>query len=217
MIYRQGCNYENLNRVIFDGTGIYDIPRLRPVDTAADSFIGFNYAKSCKAPESKGVHFFIDDYQFVRLWTNPEAYLEQLRRFKCVCTPDFSTYTDFPKAIQIYNHYRKHWLGAFWQMYGINVIPTISWSDKASFDWCFDGEPVGGVVAISSVGTQMNADASALFMAGYNEMLARLEPSAILFYGSVPDGCKGNIIPLATFQEGLKKRIRSSEQTGGVV
>ena len=185
MIYRQGRNYENLNRVIFDGTGIYDIPRLRPVDTAADSFIGFNYAKSCKVPESKGVHFFIDDYQFVRLWTNPDAYLELLRRFKCVCTPDFSTYTDFPKAIQIYNHYRKHWLG--------------------------------GVVAVSSVGTQMNADARALFMAGYNEMLARLEPSAILFYGSVPDGCKGNIIPLATFQEGLKKRTQHSKQPGGVI
>ena len=199
MTYRQGRNYENLNRVIFDGTGNYNIPRLRPIDVVANSFIGFNYAKSCKAPESKGVHFFIDDYQFVRLWTNPDAYLDLLRRFKCVCTPDFSTYTDFPKAIQIYNHYRKHWLGAFWQMYGINVIPTISWSDKASFDWCFDGEPVGGVVAVSSVGTQMNADARALFMAGYNEMLDRLTPSAILFYGAVPDGCRGNIIPLATF------------------
>ena len=57
----------------------------------------------------------------------------------------------------------------------------------------------------------MNADARALFMAGYNEMLARLEPSAILFYGSVPDGCKGNIIPLATFQEGLKKRVEARD------
>lgn len=211
MIYRQGRNYENLNRVIFDGTGNYNIPRLRPIDVVANSFIGFNYAKSCKAPESKGVHFFIDDYQSVRLWTNPDAYIDLLRRFKCVCTPDFSTYTDFPKAIQIYNHYRKHWLGAFWQMYGINVIPTISWSDKASFDWCFDGEPVGGVVAVSSVGTQMNADARALFMAGYNEMLNRLNPSAILFYGVVPDGCRGNIIPLATFQEGLKKRVEARD------
>lgn len=38
------------------------------------------------------------------------------------------------------------------QMYGIDVIPTISWSDRESFEWCFDGEPVDGAVAVSSVG-----------------------------------------------------------------
>lgn len=218
MIYRQGRNYENLNKVIFDGTGIFDTPRLLPTDITADSFIGFNYAKSCKDPESKGVHFFIDDYQFTRLWTQPDAYLELLRKFRCVCTPDFSTYTDFPKAIQIYNHYRKHWLGAYWQMHGISVIPTISWSDEASFNWCFDGEPEGCVVAVSSVGTQMNSNARTLFMAGYREMLARLKPSAILFYGFVPEECKSDIIiPLETFQDSLKKRTSSRKGTEGVL
>lgn len=218
MIYRQGRNYENLNKVMFDGTGIFDVPRLLPTDITADSYIGFNYAKSCKAPQDKGIHFFIDDYQFTRLWMQPDAYLDLLGRFQCVCTPDFSTYTDFPKAIQIYNHYRKHWLGAYWQMHGITVIPTISWSDEASFEWCFDGEPEGGVVAVSSVGTQMNSDACRLFLAGYREMLARLKPSTILFYGYVPEECAGDtIVPLMTFQEGLKKRVNGGNSSGGVV
>lgn len=199
-MYRQGRNYENLNKSIYGGTGTYDIPRLFSDNCKADVFIGFNYAKSCKQPYDKGIHFFIDDYQFVRLWTNPDAYLDLLQNFKCVCTPDFSTYTDFPKAIQIYNHYRKHWLGAYWQENGIAVIPTVSWSDKASFDWCFDGEPEGGTVAVSSVGTQLNKDSRARFMDGYAEMLIRLQPSLIYFYGAVPDGCKGNIIELAPFQ-----------------
>lgn len=114
-------------------------------------------------------------------------------------TPDFSTYTDFPKAIQIYNHYRKHWLGAYWQQHGVYVIPTISWSDKESFSWCFDGEPVGGVVAVSSVGTQVNRDASELFIAGYREMLDRLQPSQIIMYGHVPDECEGNITQVSHF------------------
>lgn len=208
MIYRQGRNYENLNKVIFGGTGSFDAPRLLPSDITADSFISFNYARSCKDPQDKGVHFFLDDYQFTRLWTHPDAYLEMLQAFRCVCTPDFSTYTDFPKAIQIYNHYRKHWLGAYWQMNGISVIPTISWSDESSFEWCFDGEPEGGVVAVSSVGTQMSGPSRALFAAGYREMLERLKPSAILFYGRVPEECAGdNVIPLKTFQDELKKRV----------
>lgn len=216
-MYRQGRNYENLNKCIFDGTGAYGIPPLYPEHCSVDSFIGFNYAKSCKAPYSKGVHFFIDDYQFTRLWANPDAYLELLGNFKAVCTPDFSTYTDFPKAIQIYNHYRKHWLGAYWQQNGITVIPTISWSDRSSFEWCFDGEPVGSSVAVSSVGTQINKESRALFLAGYNEMCSRLQPERIYFYGLVPDGCKGNIVPLDTFQDGLKRRIAGGKGAGGVL
>lgn len=215
MIYRQGRNYENLNKVIYSGVGEYDMPKLFPVtleQCEANGYIGFNYAKSCKAPRDTGVHFFIDDYQFTRLWTNPDAYLDLLRSFRCVCTPDFSTYTDFPKAIQIYNHYRKHWLGAYWQQNGITVIPTISWSDEASFDWCFDGEPVGGVVAVSSVGTQMNQRSRDLFMAGLREMLDRLKPSGILFYGAVPSGCEDErIISLFTFQDGLKRRVSKKD------
>lgn len=112
-MYRDQRNYENLNRAKFIGAGAFDIPRiLAEVPATPQSWIGFNYAKSCKDPANKAIHFFVDDYQFNRLWTNPDAYLDMLRRFKAVCTPDFSTYTDFPKAVQIWNHYRKHWLGA---------------------------------------------------------------------------------------------------------
>lgn len=134
-----------------------------------------------------------------------------LRNFKAVCTPDFSTYTDFPKAIQIYNHYRKHWLGAYWQTNGINVIPTISWSDRSSFEWCFDGEPVGSAVAVSSVGTQLNKETRKLFIDGYNEMLIRLQPSLIYFHGNVPDECGGNIVNIAAFQESIRERYKSKE------
>lgn len=215
MQYRQGRGYENLNKRILSGAGAYDIPLLLSNHCEVNSFIGFNFAKTCKQPHDKGLHFFIDDYQFTRLWNNPDMYIELLSHFKCVCTPDFSTYTDFPKAIQIYNHYRKHWLGAYWQENGITVIPTISWSDKASFDWCFDGEPIGGTVAVSSIGTQLNKDSRKLFLDGYNEMLVRLQPERIYFYGNVPNECRGNIIRLAAFQENLRRR--ACKNTEGVV
>jgi hypothetical protein len=109
-------------------------------------------------------------------------------------------FTDFPKAVQIYNHYRKHWLGAYWQRAGVNVIPTISWSDHDSYDWCFDGEPIGGCVIVSSVGTQKNTTAKALFLDGYREMVRRLHPDTILFYGDVPEVCEGNIINIRPYR-----------------
>lgn len=205
--YRQGRNaFENLTKGAYNGSGTFDIPVLSSEHSKTTDFIGWNYARSCKCPEAKGLHFFVDDYQFSRVWTNPDQYLDLLRHFKTVCTPDFSMYTDFPVAIQIYNHYRKHWLGAYWQQNGITVIPTIGWVDRASFDWCFDGEPVGADVAVSSVGTQASPKSRQLFMDGYNEMLQRLHPERVFFYGRVPDGCSGNIIRLTAFQEQLRKR-----------
>lgn len=198
---RSKRNYENLERLIFDGVGEYGIPQLQPTQFQKCDFIGFNYAKSCKDRVNKGVHFFVDDYQFNRLWTNINGYLEMLSQFKCVMSPDFSTYTDFPKAIQIYNHYRKHWVGAYLQEYGIDVIPTISWSTKDSFDWCFDGEPQGGCVAVSSQGCIASKEKRKLFMDGYCEMVERLQPETIIFCGQVLDECKGNIVKIKAFSE----------------
>lgn len=194
-------NYENVQRMIFDGIGQYGIPKLESTQFNFAEFIGFNYAKNAKSPEDKAVHFFLDDYQFNRVWTDPDRYIEMLHRFRYVLTPDFSLYADFPKALQIYNHYRKHWLGAYWQMHGINVIPTICWSDKDSFEWCFDGEPTHSVVAVSSVGTQNSKESKKRFIDGYMEMMKRLEPTQIIFYGNVPEKCKGNIVHIKCFTD----------------
>ena len=200
-VYRQSRNYENLNKRIYPGAGVYRIPELKAAEFPVDHWISFNFAKGCEEPEKHGIHFFVDDYQFMRLWKTPDAYTEMLQKFQAVCTPDFSTYVDFPLAIQIYNHYRKHWLGAYWQECGIKVIPTISWSDESSFDWCFDGEPSDGMVAVSTVGTQGSQIAAQYFENGYNEMKRRLNPSQIVLYGSIPKCCENdNIIPVKAFQ-----------------
>ena len=206
--YRNNRNYENLERRIFDGVGEYDIPELKPTHFDGNcEFISFNCAANTKDREKKGVHFFIDDYQFNRLWTNIDRYVDMLSQFKYVMTPDFSTYTDFPKAIQIYNHYRKHWVGAYLQEAGVQVIPTISWSTPDSFEWCFEGETVGGTVAVSSVGCMNSKAKKELFLAGYEEMVKRLQPKSIIFYGTVPDECKGNIVRIKAFQNKFKEAL----------
>ena len=204
-MYKQQRNYENVNKRLYDGVGRYKIPQIQATQYENCEFVGFNYAKTVKEREKKGVHFFLDDYQFIRIWNNIDKYLPMLQQFRYVLTPDFSMYTDFPEALQIYNHYRKHWLGAYMQENGITVIPTIGWSTKDSFAWCFDGEPVGGCVAVSAIGTGSNKDARRLFDQGYEEMIAVLKPKQILFYGRVPDECKNDrVIQIPAFQESLR-------------
>lgn len=214
MGYRTSRSYDNLERRIFDGVGEYVIPEISPVTYEGGcDWIGFNYAKSCKNPSEKGVHFFLDDYQFCRLWSNIDRYIPMLQRFRYVMSPDFSTYTDFPKVMQIYNHYRIHWCAAYMQEAGIQVIPTISWSTLDSFDWCFDGEPEGGTVAVSSVGYMNSKEKKALFLAGYEEMVRRLQPETIIFYGSVPEECMGNIVRIRAFTDKFNEALCEMRDT----
>lgn len=188
MSYRQQRNYENLQKAYFEGEGEYGIPILgRTEECPCENWIGWNFAKGCEEPEIHGVHFFVDDYQFERVWKQPDVYLDMLSRFQAVCTPDFSPYSDFPKAIQLYNHYRKHWLGAYWQMHGMTVIPTITWSSPDTLEWCFDGEPRESVVAMSSVGMLRNAELKNWLLTGYEEMIKRINPTKIIWKGRVPE------------------------------
>ena len=187
----------NLNKATFPGVGKYDIPQLAPVYEneigEIKEWIGFNYVLSDKEPEGKAVHFFIDDYQFQRLWNSPEKYMEKLARYEAVLTPDFSPYADMPLATQIFNHYRKHWVGALMQEYGVKVVPTIRASrDERSLDFYLDGEPKGGAVCISSMWTS-DDEAREYFLREYETMRKTLKPEKIYVYGNEVEGLKGNI------------------------
>lgn len=181
--------------------GEFEIPFIFPEQyEPVKEFIPFNYASSVRSGrEEKGIHFFIHDYQFEHLWTNREKYGEILKQYKVVMTPDFSPYMDWPIMVQRWNHYRKHLLGSWMQDIGCLVYPTITWSDERSLEWCFDGEPAHSTVCVSSVGMMKKKEDIILFMRGYDKMLEILEPETILFYGTIPIECEGNIIAIEPF------------------
>ena len=196
-------NKQNIGKANFPGVGKYDIPQLEPIHEneigEIKEWIGFNYVLSDTEPEGKAVHFFIDDYQFQRIWNIPEKYMEKLARYEAVLTPDFSPYSDMPLATQIFNHYRKHWVGKLMQEYGVKVIPTIRASrDERSLDFYLDGEPKGGVVCISSMWTS-EEDAREYFKREYETMRKTLKPEKIYVYGNEVEGLKGNVEYIPTF------------------
>ena len=201
-------NGHRLELGAFEKAGEYDIPILRPVHLDRRlEWMRFNHALKENQRARYGVQFFIDDYLFQRAWHDPPRYALFLLDFAAVTAPDFSMFTDYPRAVQIYNHWRKHQLAAYWQHTGITVVPTIGWIDRESYSWCFDGEPEGSAVAVSSVGTQKNKESRRLFLQGYNEMLSRLQPVKVIFFGNVPDECGGNIEHHEPFYETFTKEI----------
>ena len=202
-------NGHNLELGLFPLDGPFGIPKLVPAHlNDCIPWIPFNCVMSDRYREAHGVHFFIDDYLFQRAWNAPCRYAHLLSGYQAVMTPDFSMFTDYPVAVQLYNHWRKHQLGAYWQSLGMTVIPSICWSDHDSYAWCFDGEPVGGTVAVSSVGTQKNPLARTLFLDGYAEMICRLQPEKIIFFGEVPAECTGNIEPHEPYYRGVHAKRR---------
>lgn len=161
------------------------MPTIEPTDHVPASLVGFNHAMG-DADKGSCVHFFLDDYQFERLWNRPERYVEILRRYDSVLTPDFSLYMDMPLPMQRWNEYRRRALGHYWQSCGLTVIPTLSWTDARSYGFCFHGLPKHSTVATSSVGVMEDQTALGHWAAGMEAALAELEPRRVLLYGGDP-------------------------------
>ena len=200
----------NLHHGRYRGEGQYNMPLLKRTDIHIPTeWIGFHEVNSFKGDcTHTGVHFFLDDYHFERVWKSPTRYLRMLRQFALVATPDFSMYMDYPKAMQIWNHYRKQWLGSYWQREGISVIPTISWSDEGSLDWCMDGVPKEMPVIVSAIGIGRNKAAESRFRVGYERMLHILRPKEVISYGSLPQGCQADRY-IGTHVERVRDRVNA--------
>ena len=172
--------------------GYYQMPIIEPTDYIPEDLIGFNYMLTSDNYDS-GVHFYVDDYQFERVWNQPLLYLEKISDFSCMLTPDFSLYTEMPIAMKIWNTYRSRLIGQMAQQMGIVVIPTVSWCEKETFDFCFDGLPKQSTLSISTIGVKREDYNFNLWKAGVDEMIARLEPKTLLIYGGEIEYDYGNI------------------------
>ena len=198
---RKVSNILNLDNAQYEGVGKYDIPEISPVYELPEikEWIGFNYVLSDDNPEGKAVHFFIDDYQFERVWNNPNRYVDKLRQYAAVCSPDFSPYGDMPLATQIFNHYRKHWVAKYFQDRGVNIIPTIrSSTDERSLEFYLDGEPKEGIVIISSMWTNTE-ETLEIFKKEYSKMYETLKPKKVFLYGKMIEGLEGDIEVVENF------------------
>lgn len=67
---------------------------------------------------------------------------------------------------------------------------------------------------MSTVGTQINPYATRYFVQGYQEMMKRLKPEKVIVYGAyIPDGCEGDIIQVAPFQQKWREAKDKTSET----
>ena len=173
----------NLDLIDFENStnDFWQMPVIQNNNFIPDDIIGFNYAKSSKE-HNVGIHFYLDDYQFERIWNKPEDYIDILKQYECIFSPDFSLYLDMPMPMKIWNIYRSRQIGQFYQSQGIKVIPTISWAEKETFEFAFKGIPKGSIVSISTIGVKRNKEALKIWQDGVSAMIEEIEPSTIIVY-----------------------------------
>lgn len=185
------------------GTGKFEIPIIPKFEVSPDDFqelrlIGFDRTKEDDEKHfDRIVHFFLYDYRFEKLWSEPNKQLKRLQNYRAIMTPDFSMYTDMAPAVQLYNTFRNRWCGAYFSEKGLRVIPTVNWGLENTFDFCFEGIERGSTVAVSTYMAQEHNNRKAqkeYFLAGYNEMLKRIEPETIICYHEPFEEMQGNIV-----------------------
>lgn len=140
-----------------------------------------------------GVHFFVDDCDFGNPYENPKKTLPLYSQYRFCCTPDYSLYGEMQTWRQIESVAHGRWCGAWWQSKGMTVLTTISWDKYPSYDFCFDGVEEGSIVVVATYACRQN---HAGFIRGYDAMLEKIKPTAVICYGKPYHDMRGNVVPI---------------------
>jgi hypothetical protein len=185
--YKQTKNLDNLFRTDFEpGVNEWGIPDTEPFtgDLTGIEWVSFGEKAKISDPSNIGIHFYIDDYKFESVWTQPDKWIDLFKQCRAVVSPDFSNYTDMPKAQQLWNHYRRQWCARFWQDRGVNVISSLSWGIGQMQEWNFAGIPQGTTVATSFVGDEIDRESG---IAELKQVLSIVNPCKLYIKTNLKD------------------------------
>lgn len=163
------------------------IPMLMHLDNVQipKDMLPFGKIRVCKN-HRQYVHFYQHDKEFSRVLTATTRYLDVLKLYDGVITPDCSMQIGQSPCLQQANVYMNRAVGYYLQRNGIPVIPNIRWSDESSFAYCFLGVYPNSIVSISTHGCIRSKEQKQMFKTGLSAMLETLKPSAVLVHGYMP-------------------------------
>ena len=168
---KQDINLDNISLISSANTRLNDTPKNR----------------------QNGVYHYVDDYRFNNVYNYPDRSFQRYSQYRFLISPEYSTFADMDLWRQIESTGKNRWVGAYWQNNGLSVIPAICWSTPRSYDFCFDAVETGSIVAVGMIECKSNKK---LFLHGYDAMLERIQPSAIIILGTPFQEMRGNIIPV---------------------
>ncbi len=195
----EGFRVSLVAKATFDGA--FEIPHIKRPDgfVIPSGMVPFslrNHSLDCK----DFVCFYEHDKNFREILTDTENYVEDLKRFPGVISPDCSLYIDAPLCVQIADIYLNRAIGYYLQEQGIYVVPNIRWGDERTYTTelfnekvAFQGVDKHSIVSVGTYGQIRSAESKRFFREGLIEMLKELEPEVVLVYGPMPDKIFGDL------------------------
>ena len=175
--------------------GLLEIPHIKKPDEIIIPSAVIPFSQRNRSENYKEfVHFYEHDKNFATVITAAKDYLDTLKKFQGVISPDCSLYRDMPLVLQIANTYMNRAIGYYLQSHGIYVIANIRWGDERSYTmvelpekFAFLGVDKHSIVSIGTYGCIKSKESKRYFTEGLEAMLEELEPEIVLVYGAMPD------------------------------
>lgn len=127
--------------ILFDGLSDMSIPEIKRENLATPDLVpkhtypveSWEDAYHCYSQTFDGTYqpgcigFYTEDYKFEAVYSQVDATIDWLEQIqpKVLVGPDFSCYTRWPQAKNIFNLYKSRWCTRLWQELGYKVIPTV--------------------------------------------------------------------------------------------
>lgn len=189
----EGFRVSLVETAFFDGK--FEIPHIDAPDKIIipNGMVPFSVRE--RSQDKKDfVCFYEHDINFRDILTKTEEYVDELKQYPGIITPDCSLYIDAPLCVQIADIYLNRAVGHYLQKQGLYVIPNIRWGDERTYKEEFLGEKVAfqgvdkhSIVSVGTYGQIQSAESKRFFREGLSEMIKELEPEVVLVYGSMSD------------------------------
>jgi hypothetical protein len=191
-IIDDGFRADLVERASFDG--IMEIPHInRPTQIIIpNNLIPFKERDKTK-DYNEFVCFYEHDKNFSDCLLATDQFIDDLKSFKGIISPDCSLYWDMPLCLQVANIYMNRAVGYYFQEKGLYVIPNIRWGDERTYTTvelpervAFLGVDKHSIVSVGTYGCVQSKEAKYHFREGLIAMLDELEPEVVLVYGPMP-------------------------------
>lgn len=195
----EGLRLSLVETAFFDGD--LEIPHIDAPDKfiIPKGMVPFSQRERDSSHE-KFVCFYENDINFRKILTHTENYVDDLKRFPGIITPDCSLYIDAPLVVQLTDIYLNRAVGYYLKQHGLYVIPNIRWGDERTYTTAifkdkvaFLGVDKHSIVSIGTYGQIKSAASKRFFREGLIAMLDELDPEVVLVYGAMPESIFGGL------------------------
>ena len=191
-LFYDGFNSKLIETSAYEGELEIPIIRKNSVIEIPKTAITFKLRKKHSSTDKYRMLVFYEfDYDFRDFISIPQNFIEEIKDFYFISTPDCSIYRDMPLWEQIANIGVSRSVGHYLQELGFYVIPNVRWGDERTYTSLHGETPIaflgiekGSTVSIGTLGCSNSNEDIYHMRNGIKAMLHYIEPKAVIVYGS---------------------------------